>query len=318
MFYRELGVSGLRVSAVGLGTWAMGGDFWGESDDEQSISAIKAAIDHGVTLIDTAPAFGAGHAEELVGRAVKGRRNEVVIATKGGVTRTPDGFAVNLKPETIEREVDESLKRLDLDVIDLYHIQSPDPHVPLGDTLEAVLRLRDKGKFRYFGLSNFGVPQVRQALSKVAVASVQPHYSLLRRDIERDLVPYCIDHDIGLITYGTLAGGILSGKYREIPQFGPGDNRAQFYDFFHEPLWGRIQGMLDSLRPIASRHGRPLSQVVINWLYWQPGITTVLVGARNADQAISNAEAGEWELSNDELDDIDEIAQRVYQPQKQV
>lgn len=318
MFYRELGVSGLRVSAVGLGTWAMGGDFWGPSDDNQSMGAIKAAIDHGITLIDTAPAFGAGHAEELVGRAIKGRRNDVVIATKAGVTRTAEGFGVNLKPETIEREVDESLRRLDIDVIDLYHIQSPDPQVPLNDTLEAVLRLRDKGKFRYFGLSNFGVPQVRQALSKVAVASVQPHYSLLRRDIERDLVPYCIDHDIGLITYGTLAGGILSDKFREMPQFGPDDHRAQFYDFFHEPLWGKIQGMLDALRPIASRHGRPLSQVVINWLYWQPGITSVLVGARNPEQAISNAEAGDWELSNDELDDIDEISQRVYEPQKQV
>lgn len=302
MFFRKLGTSDLQVSSVGLGTWAIGSDYWGPVDDKQSIAGIHAAIDHGINLIDTAPAYGAGHAERIVGEAVKGRRDKVIIATKVGVTRTADDFVVNLSPDSITKEIEDSLRNLNVDTIDLYQIHWPDPNIPLEKSLHALDKLKAQGKYRYLGVSNFSPEQIAAAKRITEVVSCQPQYSLLRRDIEKKMVPYCIDNNIGLITYGTLAGGILTGKYKEIPRFDEGDHRNEFYDFFHEPIWSRIQVLLDHIRPAAAAHDKTLAQAVINWSLWQPGISSVLVGARNPRQAVENAEAADWELSNDELD----------------
>jgi aryl-alcohol dehydrogenase-like predicted oxidoreductase len=312
MIYRTLGKSDLRVSAVGLGTWAMGNDFWGHVEDRDAIATIQAAVERGITLIDTAPAYGNGHAERLIGKAVKGRRREgVVVATKVGVQRTAEGYEVDLRPEEIRRQAEESLVNLGTDTIDLYQIHWPDPKIHLAHSLEALIRLREEGKIRYPGVCNFPVALLDQARAAADVVSSQPHYSLLEREIEAEQVRYCLDHGIGLIPYGTLGGGVLTGKYGRIPRFAEGDRRAEFYDYFHEPLWSRIQGMLERLRLIAQHYGKPLSQLVINWTLWQPGITSVLVGAKSTEQAVSNAEAAEWELSNDELETIDELSAMV-------
>ncbi|MBS1271485.1 MAG: Aldo-keto reductase YhdN [Candidatus Marinimicrobia bacterium] len=312
MEHRQLGTSDLNVSKVGLGTWALGGDFFGETDDQRSIGAIQAAVDHGINLIDTAPAYGDGHSEKVVGQAIKGRRDDVIIATKCGIKRDGKEFHITLKPDSVRQEVDDSLRRLDIDVIDLYQIHWPDKDTPIEDTLEALLEAQQAGKFRYLGLSNFN-PTLMDEVSEIAdFVSLQPQYSLLHRKIEGGTLPYCRKNNIGVLSYGTLAGGILTGKFKEIPDFDEEDRRSDFYDFFKEPTWRKVQQLLDVLRDIAAKRNVPVPQVVINWTTQQPGITTALVGAKNAEQAESNAGSGDWNLTNDELSKIADSYQDIF------
>jgi aryl-alcohol dehydrogenase-like predicted oxidoreductase len=306
MKYRKLGASDLHVSVVGMGTWAIGNDFWGQVDDEESIRAIQAGLDAGINFVDTAPAYGAGHAEEVVGRAIKGRRDDVVVATKVGIIRTENDFVRNLKPESIRQEVDDSLRRLGVDTIDLYQIHWPDPRTPIAETMGELKKAQEAGKFRHLGVSNFNIKQMDELRQFGQMVSLQPHYSLLKRDIEGKVVQYCRDNSIGIVNYGTLAGGILTGKFREIPELEEGDYRAQFYPWFKEPVWSKVQSLLDVLREIADERGVPVAQVAINWTLQQPGITSSLVGAKNPSQAESNAGAGELELTQAELDRIAE------------
>ncbi|MFP4331025.1 MAG: aldo/keto reductase [Spirochaetaceae bacterium] len=308
---RVIGSTDLEVSVVGVGTWAMGNDFFGSVDDRKSIEAIETSIDSGVNLIDTAPAYGAGHAEEVVGKAIKGRREEVVIATKVGINRTPTSFDRNLRPESIRQEIDDSLRRLGVDVIDLYQIHWPDPKTPLEDSLEELVRARDAGKYRYLGVSNFDTALMDQAREQAGIVSLQPQYSLLVRDAEEELLPYCRKHNLGVLSYGTLAGGILTGKYTEIPELPEGDNRDRFYKFFQEPEWTAVQGLLKVIREIAGQHGVTPAQVASRWAIEQPGITSVLVGAKNGDQAAANAKAGEFELDEGDFENIEEAYRRT-------
>lgn len=305
MQYRTLGTSDLSVSVVGLGTWAMGNDFWGQVDDNQSVRAIQEALDSGINLIDTAPAYGAGHAEEVVGEAIKGRRDEVVIATKVGIIRTEDDFVRNLKPESMRQEIEDSLRRLQVDVIDLYQIHWPDPNTPLEHSMAELTKMKQDGKIRHIGVSNFQVDLLQKAQALDEIVSVQPQFSLLHRKAESSLLPYCAKNKIGVLGYGSLAGGILTGKFREIPELEEGDNRDKFYQFFKEPTWSRVQNVLDVLRALAEERGVTVAQVAINWAFQQRGVTTALVGAKNPNQARSNAGAGEWNLSADELARID-------------
>lgn len=317
MNYRNIPNTDLKVSEICLGTWAMGNDFWGDVDDNASIKAIKASLDSGINFIDTAPAYGAGHAERVVGSAIKGRRDQVILGTKTGVTRTSDGFLRDLRPETILREIDESLSRLGTDYIDLYQIHWPDVNTPLEDSLEALMKLQGQGKFRYLGVSNFTIELMEQAKDLVDVVSLQPNYSMLQRKIEETLVPYCLDNKIGLVTYGTLAGGLLTGKYRELPNFGENDNRSRFYDYYRPEIWPQIQGLLSLLDVLAKKHGCPVSHIAIAWALQRPGIVSVLVGAKRKDQAISNAAASKIRLTEDEMHEIDryirkELAEVVF------
>jgi len=305
MNYRNIPRTDLRVSEICLGTWAMGNDFWGQVDDEASIRSIKAALDAGINFIDTAPAYGAGHAEAVVGEAIRGNRDRVILATKTGVTRTADGFIRDLRPETILREIDESLTRLGTDYIDLYQIHWPDANTPLEDSLEMLAKLKEQGKFRYLGVSNFNVALLQQAKDRVDIVSLQPHYSMLQRKIEDTLVPYCLENEVGLITYGTLAGGLLTGKYRELPNFDPDDHRGRFYNYYKLEIWPQIQGLLQLLDSLAEAHQCPVSHVAIAWALQQPGIVSTLVGAKSEKQAISNAAASEIELTGEQIQEID-------------
>ena len=306
MKYSKRGTSDLHVSVVGMGTWAIGNDFWGQVDDGESIRAIQAGLDAGINFIDTAPAYGAGHAEEVVGRAIQGRRDDVVVATKVGILRTENDFVRNLKPDSVRQEVDDSLRRLGVDTIDLYQIHWPDPRTPIADTMGELKKAQEAGKFRYLGVSNFNIKQMDELRQFGELVSLQPHYSLLKRDIEGKVVQYCMDNSIGIVNYGTLAGGILTGKFREIPEFEEGDHRAEFYPWFKEPVWSKVQSVLDVMREIADDRGVPVAQVAINWTIQQPGITSSLVGAKNPSQAHSNAGAGEFELSEAEIERITE------------
>lgn len=306
MEYRRLGESDLDLSVVGLGTWALGNDFFGEVDDKTSVSAIHAALDSGINLIDTAPAYGAGHAEEVVGKALKGRRDSAIVATKVGIIRTKDDFIRNLKADSVRQEIDDSLRRLRVETIDLYQIHWPDPNTPLEETLDALEKIHETGKFRHLGVSNFDPQLMEQVRERMSLVSMQPHYSLLHRGIEKRILPYCREQGIGVIGYGTLAGGILTGKFREIPKFEEGDHRHQFYGFFKEPVWSKVQNVLEVLREIANERSVTVAQVAINWAISQNGITSALVGAKRPDQAESNAAAGSWQLTSRELERIEE------------
>lgn len=301
MQFRKLGSSTLSVSVVGLGTWALGDDFWGSVDDRESIKAIHAAIDAGINLIDTAPAYGAGHSEEVVGKAIKDRRERVIVATKVGVLRRGKEFVRSLKPESVRAEIDDSLRRLGVDVIDLWQIHWPDASTPLEDTLGEIERIRAQGKFRYLGVSNFDIPLMEKARAVSEIVSLQPHYSLLERKIDAEILPYCASHGVGVLGYGTLAAGLLTGKFTEVPKFAPGDHRDNFYPFFAEPLFGRVQQLLSVLSEIAVERKVTVGQVATNWAISQRGMTTALVGAKNVAQAAQNAAAGDFSLSAEEL-----------------
>ncbi|MFW5979547.1 MAG: aldo/keto reductase [Halanaerobium sp.] len=312
MKYRYLGNSNLKVSAVGLGTWAYGNDTFGRVEDQQSIKAIRAAVEAGINLIDTAPAYGAGHAEEVVGQAIAGIRDKVVIASKCGTHRDGPKYIRDLSPARIRKEIEASLSRLNIEQIDLYQIHWPDPDTPLEESVEELLKLKKEGKFKYLGVCNFGVDLMKEISELTEIISLQPQYSLLQRDIEEDILAYLIENNLGTLSYGTLGGGILSGKYKERPEFDDEkDNRAGFYPFFKKENWPQTQSLISLLKEIAADHNQTPAQTAINWSINRAGITTALVGAKNEKQAMENAAAADFELSEAEMLALTEESDKV-------
>lgn len=311
MDYRRLGKSELNVSVIGLGTWAIGGKFWGHTDEAAAIAAIRKAIDSGVNLIDTAPIYGEGHSEEIIGKAVKGRRHQVVIATKCGARFKGPDLVNDLTPKSIRKEVEVSLKLLGTDVIDLYQCHFPDPNTPIEETMAEMAKMKAEGKIRAIGVSNFDAVLLRRTQKVAQIASNQVGYSMLNRGIENELIPFCLEQDIGILAYGPMGGGILTGKYKQKPKFEGGDARTWFYNFYEEPLWSKVQALLKELEKIAARHGKPVSQVAVNWVRQQPGIASALVGARSPQQAEANAAAGDWQLSAEDLSGIDKTVSQT-------
>jgi aryl-alcohol dehydrogenase-like predicted oxidoreductase len=312
MEHRRLGKSELNVSVIGMGTWPIGGSFWGPSDDTQAIAAIQKAIDSGLNLIDTAPVYGNGHSERLVAKAIKGRRQQVIIATKCGLHFKGSTSIYDLKPESIRKELEASLKRLGTDFIDLYQCHWPDPSTPIEETIGEMAKMKTEGKIRAIGVSNFDAALTQKAQSVAQIASNQVPYSMLNREIENELVPFCQEQNIGILAYGPLGGGILSGKYKERPKFRRNDARTFFYNYYEEPLWSKAQALLKELEPIAERHGKPTAQLAINWVRQQPGISSALVGAKNPEQAETNAAAGSWQLSSEDLTAINKALSRIF------
>ena len=300
MLFRKLGSSDLNCSVVALGTWSMGGDFWGKSDDDASIETIRTGLDAGINTIDTAPVYGNGHSEEIVGKAIKGRKREdIIIATKCGIDIVGK-TGRNSSPELLYKEIDASLKRLGTDYVDLYQVHWPDPNTPLEETFTALSKIVESGKVRYVGVSNYSPEQMEEASKYCDIVSLQPPYSLLQREIEDEILPYCIEKGIGVLSYGSIGAGALTGKFKTRPIFNDDDRRDKFYDFFSEENWPKTAALVDVLREIADSRGKPVVHVAINWVLKQEGITVALVGARTPEQAIMNAEAGEWSLSDEE------------------
>lgn len=299
----------ITISRLGLGTWAIGSDFYGEVSESDAIATIHAALDSGVTLIDTAPVYGSGRAEEIVGRAIKDRRDEYVVATKCGNKRTATGFERIFSPEFLREEIEGQLKRLGTDTIDLYFIHWPDATRPLEPGMEELQRLHQAGKFRYLCLSNFTIDLINQVREFMPVVCMQPQYSILKPEIEADILPYCEEHAIGVMSYGTLAGGILTGKFREIPNFGEGDFRSRFYKFFEEPTWSQVQAIVDVLRSIAKARNCSPAEVAINWALFKPVVSSVLVGAKRPDQIQANAAARDWAMTEQEYSAINDAVQ---------
>jgi len=319
MEYRQLGTSDVRVSEVMLGAWAMGGWMWGGADDEAAIEAVNRAIDIGMNTIDTAPMYGFGHSERVVGQAIKGRRDEVVIATKCGLRwdleegeyyfESEDNEGKhhtvyhNLKKHSILEEADMSLERLGVDYIDLYQCHWPDSTTPLSETMEALTQLLDEGRIRAIGLSNFTPQMIQECRKYGPVHSDQPPYSMLDRDIEKELAPYCAQQNVALIVYSPLHRGLLTGKVTMERTFNEGDQR-NWMPWFKPENRKRALEFLHRLKPIAEGHGKTFAQLAINWCLCQQGVTAAIVGARRPDQVEENAGGTGWRLSQDEIAQI--------------
>lgn len=315
---RPIGKSGIQASVVGLGTWAIGGWMWGGTEEKQSVAAIRESIDAGVSLIDTAPAYGKGLSETIVGKAIEGRRDKVVLATKCGlVWHTKkgnhffdyDGQPVHrhLGKESIVYEVEQSLARLQTDYIDLYITHWQDPTTPVDETMEALEQLKTQGKIRSIGASNLSTDDLQAYVAAGQLDAIQEEYSMVKRDIETSLLPICAEHGVSMLSYSSLALGLLSGKIGPDRSFS-GDDQRKDNPRFSIANREKVARLMSALAPIASNHQATNAQIVIAWTVEQPGITFSLCGARNPEQARQNARAGAIRLSPEELNLISEAA----------
>ncbi|MBI2425075.1 MAG: aldo/keto reductase [Candidatus Hydrogenedentes bacterium] len=316
MEYRTLGATTLTFPAVSFGAWAIGGWAWGGPRDADAVAALEYALDCGITAIDTAPSYGMGHSERLVGQAVAGRRDRVLIATKCGVRwdleeglRARDvvdneghacAFYRNSRPASLKHECEQSLKRLKTDYIDLYQIHWPDPTSSLDEAWDTLLDLQREGKVRALGVSNFTVDMLDTCFAKGGLASLQPKYNALQRNIESEILPWCRDRGVGVLAYSPLAQGLLTGKFRPGAAFPQDDIRSENPLFAPRNL-DKIAAMLDALRPMAQDRGATLGQLFLAWTLAQPGIATVLAGVRDKHQVEENARAATIRLGGDEL-----------------
>jgi len=328
MQYRELGGSGIKASILGLGTFAIGGWFWGGTDQKKSIEAIHASMDEGVNLIDTAPIYGFGIAEEIVGKALKGRRDKAIIATKVGMRwntdkgvfdthaddksprSTPSKYRIHkyLGPDSIRYEIEQSLRRLGTDYIDLYQTHWQEPTTPIELTMEALVRLKEEGKIRAIGVSNVSVEQLKRY---GAVASAQQKFSLLDRGIVKDgVVDFCMRSGISILSYFSMEQGLLTGAMSPDREFRDGDTRRTNPLFSPDSI-RRVNAIVAEMRPFAEKHKVTIAQAMIALTAQQAGITHVLVGARDAAQARENAGGGKISFSAEELKAMNALGDRL-------
>jgi aryl-alcohol dehydrogenase-like predicted oxidoreductase len=314
---RKLGYSDLHLTPVGLGAWAIGGGDnpygWGAQDDADSIATIRRALDLGINWIDTAAGYGKGHSEQVVGKAIAGRRHEVSVATKCGILWKPDGSDIygHLKADSIRREVEDSLRRLNVEVIDLYQIHWPLPDEDVEEGWGTIAELVKEGKVRYGGVSNFSVAQLKRVQPIHPVASLQPPYSMLVRDVEKELLSFCAANDIGVIVYSPMQAGLLTGKFtQERVASLPEDDWRRRSPHFQEPQLSANLALIEGLRPIAERNGRTLSQLAIAWVLRRPELTGAIVGARRPSQIEETVAAGAWKLSKEDIAEMDGLLAR--------
>jgi aryl-alcohol dehydrogenase-like predicted oxidoreductase len=321
MKYRQLGNTDLRVSTITFGAWAIGGWMWGGTERKDALEAIRASYDYGVTSIDTAPIYGQGLSEEIVGQAIRSLpRDKVQILTKFGMrwdeskgnlafssadnSGNPIDIYKYAGKESIIKECEDSLRRLGTDYIDLYQIHWPDSTTPVAETMEALAQLLRQGKIRAAGVSNYSAALMAEAEKTLSLASNQVPYSMVERSIEQELVPYCLQHNKAIIAYSPMQRGLLTGKIRPDHVFAPGDHRPKTV-FFQPENIRRIDNFLDRLQPLALSRNAEISQLVLRWTVEQPGITIALAGARNKEQAIQNAKAAYLALTPEDIKCID-------------
>ena len=329
MQYRTLGKTDISASAVALGTWAIGGGpWWGDSDDNQSVKAIQAAIDAGVTLIDSAPAYGWGHSEEIVGKAIKGQRDKVILSTKCGLwwkdDRGTSFFEMGdkhvkrcLLPETIVEEVEISLRRLGTDYIDLYHThwQSEEPDkYPIDDTMQCLMKLKEEGKIRAIGASNVDLEHIKQYQAAGILDAIQPKYSMLDREIEKEILPYCHANGISALAYSPLEQGLLTGKIGMDQTF-PESAYRNNIPWYLPANRGKVLNMLEGWSDLLTKYNCSLSQLVIAWTVAQEGITFVLCGARKEAHVSDNVRAADLELEAEDLNRIRNDVEGIGAPE---
>ncbi len=318
---RQLGKTDLHLSVIGFGAWALGGgDYafgWGPQDDQDSIRAIQGAMDVGVNWIDTAPVYGLGRSEKVVGRAVQGIRSEVIIATKCSLVWDGDGNISNcLKRDSIIRETEDSLRRLQTDYIDLYQIHWPNPAADITEGWEALVELVKSGKIRYPAVSNFDVEQLDQVSSIYPVASLQPPYSMFRRDVEAEILPYCRENGIGVVAYSPLQNGLLTGKFSAQRAAAlPEDDFRSRSPYFNSPQLEINLATVEKLGEIARRDGRTPAQLALAWVLRRTEVTSAITGTRKPEQIKETAVAAEWTL---DTETIEEIATLLDDREKQI
>ena len=322
MEYRNISDTELKLPVITFGAWAAGGWMWGGADRNNAVAAIRASYDAGVTAIDTAPAYGQGTSEEIVGEAIKGLpREKLQLLTKYGLRwnlpkgsfyfKSRDNYGTDIDihkyagKDSIIEECEDSLRRMGTDYIDLYQIHWPDATTPIAETMEAVSQLIQQGKVKYAAVCNYNVDQMREARKTVKLVANQVPYSMVKREIELDMVPYCIENNLAILAYSPLQRGLLTGKMKPGYVFAPGDHRAEIYFFRNENI-NRANAFLEKIKPLAADKKATLSQIVLRWTVEQPGITIALVGARDPRQAIENAKTMEVQLSKEEITFINE------------
>ncbi len=308
---RRLGNSDMEITPIGFGAWAIGGPgweySWGAQDDQDSISAIHAALDAGINWIDTAAVYGIGHSEKIVARALQGRSEKPYVFTKCSLLWDEQGNIRGcLKAESIRKECEDSLKRLNVDTIDLYQVHWPNPNEDIEEGWTELAELQKQGKLRYIGVSNFNVEQIKRAQSIAPVTSLQPPYSLVARGVEDEILPYCLDQNIGVIVYSPMQAGLLSGKMtKERAANLPDDDWRKSSQHFKEPNLSRNLRLVEVLRGIGNRHNRTPGEVAIAWTLNNPAVTAAIVGFRNADQVEGMKGALDFRLNSSEISEIE-------------
>lgn len=312
---RQLGKTDMQFTTVGLGTWAMGGPWeygWGPQDDDEAIAAVLEALDQGINWIDTAPAYGLGHSEELIGRALKQTRHKPYIATKCGILWNERKERVpRLKRDSVRRECHDSLRRLGVETIDLYQMHWAEPEPDIEEAWEEMARLAKEGKVRYLGVSNYSVQQMERVAPIHPISSLQPPYSMLRRDVEGELLGYCAEHDIGVVAYSPMQRGLLAGKFdhERLAALAPDDHRRRAPEF-QEPQFSATLELVEGLKEIAERRGRTVAQLAVSWVLRRPEVTAAIVGARRPGQIAETAPAADWNLSQEDIEEIEKLLAR--------
>lgn len=312
---RKLGNSDLYITPIGLGTWSIGGGGWsggwGPQSDDVSIATIHRALDLGINWIDAAPYYGLGHSEELVGRAVAGRREQVIIASKCGLVWEPGTTTVTrrLKADSVRREIEISLKRLNTDYLDICHVHWPtESEEETAEGWSTIADLIREGKVRCGGASNFTLAQHQQAHNAHPITASQPSYNLILRGAEADVLPYCAANNIGVIVARPLLGGLLAGKFtQERAANLPDDDWRKRRDWFQEPKLSATLALVEGLRPIAARHGKTIAQLAIAWILQRSEVTGVIAGARHPSQIEEDVAAWDCRLSGEDLTEIDAL-----------
>ena len=316
MTIETLSIEGIAtpISRIGLGTWAIGGWMWGGADDERSVTTIRTALERGINLIDTAPVYGFGHSEEVVGKALEGVRDQAVIATKVALDWSDGGPRRNSTPARIRQEIEDSLRRLRTDRIDLYQVHWPDPLVPIEETAAELEKLRQEGKILAIGVSNYSTDQMDAFRKAAPLASVQPPYNLFERAIEADVLPYARDNGLAVLGYGALCRGLLSGRMNSSTTF-DGDDLRKSDPKFKAPRFAQYLAAVEALKNLArERHGKSVLALAIRWVLDQ-GPTIALWGARRPDQLDGIDEAFGWTLSPQDMQDIDRLlAEHITDP----
>ncbi|MCE5218645.1 aldo/keto reductase [bacterium] len=299
MLYRELGTTGAQVSEIILGAWQFGQDSWTDVKDSESVAAIHAALDAGINMIDTAVGYGKGYSEQIVGNAVKDRRDKVLIASKIGAA--PDG---------ILKGIDACLERMGIDYIDLYQVHYPSPRIPIADTIGAMDEIRKAGKVRFVGVSNFSLEQMQQAVATAKIDTCQPPYNVFWRQYDADVLPFCRENGIAVIPYSPLAQGLLTGKFQDRSTI-PADIRSHSKLFAEGIFEQCVQAVRDVIEPIARAQDKTLAQTAIAWMLQTPGITAPIVGARTPQQVEGNLGGVGWKLTDEEYQAISEAGTKI-------
>jgi aryl-alcohol dehydrogenase-like predicted oxidoreductase len=316
---RAFGKTGMEITPIGFGAWAIGGGgwaaAWGPQDDDEAVGAIRRAVELGVNWVDTAAVYGLGHSEELVAQALKSvpESERPYVFTKCSLVWDDEGDISNvLNRDSVKRECEESLRRLQTDVIDLYQIHWPRPDEDIEEGWEAMVELRDEGKVRHIGVSNFDVSQMERIEQIAPVETLQPPYNMLNRGVEEEILPYCGEHDIGVIVYSPMRSGLLTGKMTpERVQNLPSDDWRRNADDFQEPKLSKNLKLVELLRAIGEQHGRSPAEVAIAWTLRHPAVTAAIVGGRRPDQVDGVIGAAEFRLSEDEIEEIEVALQKT-------